>query len=57
MPSNNVLINNSMEFIVVDSKMEDFLSWLRHNGKEITLKKESNEPIFFPIAGVNHKGR
>lgn len=44
MPSNNVLINNSMEFIVVDSKMEDFLQWLKDNGSEVEtgIKQESD---------------
>ena len=32
MPSNHVLINNGMEFIVVDSKMEGLLRWLKQNG-------------------------
>ena len=47
MPSNHVLINNSMEFIVVDSKMKDFLRWLQHNGSKVEtgLKKESDEPV------------
>ena len=47
MPSNHVLINNNVEFIVVDSKMEDFLSWLQRNGSmvETGLKKESDELV------------
>lgn len=47
MPSNHVLINNSMEFIVVDSKMEDFLNWLKENGSvvETDIKKEQDKPV------------
>lgn len=42
MPSNHVLINNSKEFIVVDSKMDTFLKWLEENGRtvETGIKKE-----------------
>ena len=46
MPSNHVLINNGMEFIVVDSKMEGLLRWLKQNGGavETGIKKEPDEP-------------
>lgn len=42
MPSNHVLINNSREFIVVDSKMDTFLKWLEENGSTVETgsKKE-----------------
>lgn len=45
MPSNHVLINNSIEYIVVDSKMDEFLRWLEHNGSlvETGLKQEPDE--------------
>ena len=47
MPSNHILINNSMEFIVVDSKMENLLEFLKHNGRVVDtgIKKEPDEPI------------
>jgi len=32
MPSNHILINGSIEYIVVDSKMDAFLQWLKENG-------------------------
>ncbi len=32
MPSNNILINNVMEYSVPDSKMDDFILWLQGNG-------------------------
>lgn len=35
MPSNHILINNSKEYIVVDSKMDDFFLWLKENGSMI----------------------
>ena len=42
MPSNHVLINNSMEFIVADSKMDGFLEYLEQNGHVVDtgIKKE-----------------
>ena len=48
MPSNHVLINNSMEFIVVDSKMNNFLRWLRRNGRAVEtgiIKKNCDETV------------
>ena len=47
MPSNHVLINNSMEFIVVDSKMEGFLTWLKENGSVVDtdIEKERETPV------------
>ena len=46
MPSNHILINNSKEYIVVDSKMEAFLDYLSKNGGEVDtgIKKELDEP-------------
>ena len=38
MPSNHILINNSMEFIVVDSKMEKLLRWMKRNGNKVDTK-------------------
>ena len=32
MPSNNILINNFIEYSVPDSKMDDFILWLQENG-------------------------
>ncbi len=48
MPSNHILINNSIEFIVVDSKMDDFLEYLKQNGNAVDsgIKKELDEPFF-----------
>jgi len=36
-----------MEFIVVDSKMEDFLSWLKENGNVVDtdIEKKQDEPV------------
>lgn len=47
MPSNHVLINNGMEFIVVDSKMEDFLNWLKENGSAVKtgIEKKQDNPV------------
>ena len=44
MPSNHILINNSIEYIVVDSKMGAFLQWLEQNGNLVDtgIKKESD---------------
>ena len=46
MPSNHIVINNGMEFIVVDSKMDGLLRWLKQNGNavETGIKKEPDEP-------------
>ena len=54
MPSNHVLLNNSMEFTVVDSKMEDLLSWLQHNGSSVVtgLIKEPDEPVPLPTRAI-----
>ncbi len=45
MPSNHVLINNSIEYIVIDSKMDTFLNWLEQNGSmvETGSRKELDE--------------
>jgi hypothetical protein len=45
MPSNHILINNSMEYSVPDSKMDKFLLWLEKNGYIINtgLQKEPDE--------------
>jgi len=32
MPSNSIKINNSIEYYVGDSKMEELLAWLEENG-------------------------
>lgn len=32
MPSNHILVNNSKEYIIPDSKMGDLLRWLDRNG-------------------------
>ena len=47
MPSNHILINNSMEYIVVDSKMDDFLQWLNENGSiaDTGIEREFDEVI------------
>ncbi|KKN72928.1 hypothetical protein LCGC14_0406320 [marine sediment metagenome] len=53
MPSNHLLINNSMEYTVPDSKMDDFLEWLDRNGHAVetclgnppgTIVDETNKP-------------
>ena len=33
MPSNHILINNSMEYFVPDSKMDEFMEWLDSKGE------------------------
>ena len=45
MPSNFIIINNNMEYIVVDSKMDDLLQWLDTNGHPINtgIKTEPDE--------------
>ena len=32
MPANEIVINGTMKFIIVDSKMDELLKWLRENG-------------------------
>lgn len=32
MPSNNILINNSLEYTVPDRKMDELVEWLKANG-------------------------
>ncbi len=53
MPSNYILINSSMEYIVGDSKMEEFLQYLEENGQKVktcagnppdTVVDEANKP-------------
>jgi len=45
MPSNHILINNSIEYIVVDSRMDDFLHCLNENGHMVNtgIKAEPDE--------------
>lgn len=45
MPSNHVLINNNIEYIVVDSQMDELLWWLDANGHPINtdIKIKSDE--------------
>jgi hypothetical protein len=47
MPSNHVLINNSKEYIVIDSRMDMLLRWLNENGREVDtgIRAESDEII------------
>jgi hypothetical protein len=47
LPSNHVLINNSMEYIVNDNRMDEFLNWLNENGYAVDtgIKKEADETI------------
>jgi hypothetical protein len=47
MPSNHILINNSMEYSVPDSKMDNLLQWLGDNADTTNtgLRKESDEII------------
>ena len=46
MPSNNILINNAVEYNIPDSKMDDFLLELQKNGRVVDtgIKKEPDEP-------------
>ena len=52
MPSNHVLINNGMEYIVADSKMPDFLLWLDENGSKTDTgrRPEPDEVASEPIS-------
>ncbi len=34
MPSNDVLVNGSIEYMVGDSKMDELMEWLDTNGKK-----------------------
>ena len=45
MPSNHILINGAMEYSVSDSKMDDFLLWLKENGRVVDtgIKTEPDE--------------
>lgn len=45
MPSNHILINNGAEYIVVDSKMDDLLQWLKQNATatDTGIKKGTDE--------------
>ena len=47
MPGNHILINNSMEYSVPDSKMDKLLLWLRDNAHttDTGLKKESDDIV------------
>jgi hypothetical protein len=47
MPSNHILINNNIEYVVPDRKMDRLISWLNKNGYTANtgLKKESDIPI------------
>jgi len=47
MPSNHLIINNSMEYSVPDSKMDNLLQWLKDNAYTVKtgLKKEYDEII------------
>ena len=51
MPSNHVLINNTMEYTVPDSKMDDFLWWLDGNGYAVDtgIKYRSDETKEDPV--------
>lgn len=45
MPSNNILINNVIEYSVPDSKMDDFILWLQEYGHIVDtgVKTEPDE--------------
>jgi len=47
MPSNHILISNSMEYSVPDSKMDNLLQWLEDNActANTGLRKEPDEII------------
>ena len=47
MPSNHILINNSMEYSVPDSKRDNLLQWLEDNAYTTNtgLRKEPEEII------------
>ena len=47
MPSNHILINNSMEYSVPDSKIDNLLQWLEDNAHTVDtgLRKEPEEII------------
>ena len=55
MPSNNILINNVMEYSVPDSKMDDFILWLQENGHIVDtgIKTEPDE-IASGVISYNH---
>lgn len=45
MPNNHILVNNSKEYTIPDSKMDDFLWWLDRNGNKVDtgIKPEPDE--------------
>jgi len=47
MPSNHILINNSLEYSVPDRKMDELIDWLGVNGYAVDtrLKKEPDDII------------
>lgn len=46
MPSNQILINNAVEYYVGDSKIEELMEWLEKNGfkgREEPVEKQEQE--------------
>ncbi len=60
MPSNYILINNSIEYVVPDRKMGKLISWLNKNGYTANtgLKKETDTSIVrdkcSPVGAYTH---
>ena len=52
MPANVILINNTIEYIVPDSRMDDLLLWLEDNSKEIDKVSELKASDLSTIAQV-----
>jgi len=47
MPSNHILINNSLEYSVPDRNMEELIDWLKVNGyrADTGLRRETDKVI------------
>lgn len=52
MPSNEVLINQAIRFIVSDSKMDELLGWLNLNAQG-KWKKHTNNSLLADVAKEN----
>ena len=60
MPSNHILINNSIEYCISDSEMDELIEWLGVNGciVDTGIKKELDEVIsvdkYSPVPSYKH---